>query len=142
MPLPPYAPELNSVENVWDYLRSNFLSHRVWETYDEIVDACCDRAQKSPERRPSPLRHGEVDTQARATFPAARQAALRPAPDASGEGPGDHGTSTASNTSMSATSALPLVSGPTDKARMKLTSPPIVPINIGYAKPTPVLMAK
>ena len=42
MPLPPYAPELNSVENVWDYLRSNFLSHRVWETYDEIVDACCD----------------------------------------------------------------------------------------------------
>jgi transposase len=42
MPLPPYAAELNSVENVWDYLRSNFLSHRVWETYDEIVDACCD----------------------------------------------------------------------------------------------------
>jgi len=42
MPLPPYAPELNSVENIWDYLRSNFLSHCVWDTYDAIVDACCE----------------------------------------------------------------------------------------------------
>jgi DDE superfamily endonuclease len=41
MPLPPYAPELNSVENVWNYLRSNLLSHCVWDTYDAIVDACC-----------------------------------------------------------------------------------------------------
>jgi hypothetical protein len=39
--LPPYAPELNSVENVWNYLRSNFLSHCVWHTYEAIVDACC-----------------------------------------------------------------------------------------------------
>src|ERR1700680_2131764 len=30
--LPPYAPELNPVENVWQYLRANWLSHRVWET--------------------------------------------------------------------------------------------------------------
>ena len=41
MPLPPYAP-LNSVENIWDYLRSNFLSHCVWDTYEAILDACCD----------------------------------------------------------------------------------------------------
>jgi DDE superfamily endonuclease len=33
MPLPPYAPELNSTENIWEYLRSNFLSHCVWDTY-------------------------------------------------------------------------------------------------------------
>ena len=39
--LPPYSPELNPVENVWQYLRGNSLSHRVWESYDEIVDACC-----------------------------------------------------------------------------------------------------
>ncbi len=37
-----YAPELNSVENIWDYLRSNFLSHCVWDTYEAILDACCD----------------------------------------------------------------------------------------------------
>jgi len=42
MPLPPYAPELNCVENIWDYLRSNSLSNRVWETYEAILDACCD----------------------------------------------------------------------------------------------------
>jgi transposase len=40
--LPPYAPELNPVENVWQYLRQNFLAHRVFEGYDQIVDACCD----------------------------------------------------------------------------------------------------
>jgi hypothetical protein len=44
--LPRYAPELNPVENVWEFLRSNFLSHRVWEDYDAIVDACCDAWNK------------------------------------------------------------------------------------------------
>jgi hypothetical protein len=39
--LPPYAPELNPIENVWEYLRANKLSMRVWESYDNIVDACC-----------------------------------------------------------------------------------------------------
>jgi hypothetical protein len=40
--LPPYSPELNPMENVWDYLRGNKLSHLVWETYDNIVAACAD----------------------------------------------------------------------------------------------------
>ncbi len=40
VPLPPYAPELNPMENVWDYLRANRLSARVWDTYDDILDAC------------------------------------------------------------------------------------------------------
>ncbi len=42
LPLPPYAPELNPTENIWDYLRSNSLSHCVWDTYEAILDACCD----------------------------------------------------------------------------------------------------
>lgn len=42
LPLPPYAPELNPTENVWDYLRSNLLSLRIWDDYTAIVDACCD----------------------------------------------------------------------------------------------------
>ena len=41
LPLPPYSPELNPQENVWQYLRQNYLSNRVYETYDAIVDACC-----------------------------------------------------------------------------------------------------
>lgn len=40
LPLPSYAPELNPVENVWAYLRANYLSARVWNTYDEILTAC------------------------------------------------------------------------------------------------------
>ena len=40
--LPPYAPELNPVENVWAYLRGNKLSNRVFDTYEAIVEACCD----------------------------------------------------------------------------------------------------
>lgn len=46
LPLPPYAPELNPVEQVWAYLRANFLSHRVWDSYSAIVDACCDAWNK------------------------------------------------------------------------------------------------
>lgn len=42
VPLPPYAPELNPVENIWAYLRANFLSHQVWNGYTAIVDACCE----------------------------------------------------------------------------------------------------
>ena len=53
LPLPPYAPELNPVEQVWAYLRANFLSYRVWNSYDAIVGACCDAWNKlmsTPER--------------------------------------------------------------------------------------------
>ena len=38
--LPPYSPELNPMENVWDYLRQNKLCALVWDSYDDIVDAC------------------------------------------------------------------------------------------------------
>ena len=38
--LPPYAPELNPMENVWAFLRANGLCGLVWDTYDAIVDAC------------------------------------------------------------------------------------------------------
>lgn len=31
--LPPYSPELNPMENVWDYLRQNKLCALVWDTY-------------------------------------------------------------------------------------------------------------
>lgn len=40
--LPARAPELNPVENVWQHLRQNWLSNRVFETYDDILDAGCE----------------------------------------------------------------------------------------------------
>jgi len=41
LPLPPRSPELNPVENVWQYLRQNRLSLRVWPDYAAIVETCC-----------------------------------------------------------------------------------------------------
>ncbi len=40
--LPPYAPELNPIENVWQFLRCNKLAITVFDDYDDIVDKCCD----------------------------------------------------------------------------------------------------
>jgi transposase len=40
--LPPYSPELNPVENIWQFLRQNFLSNRVFDSYEAIVAACCE----------------------------------------------------------------------------------------------------
>lgn len=42
MPLPPKCPELNPVENVWQFLRDNWLSNRVFQSYDNLVDHCCE----------------------------------------------------------------------------------------------------
>jgi len=40
--LPPYAPELNPVENVWQFLRANKLAITIFDDYQDIVDKCCD----------------------------------------------------------------------------------------------------
>jgi len=40
LPLPPYSPELNPMENVWEYLRANKLCSLVWDSYEAIVQAC------------------------------------------------------------------------------------------------------
>ena len=39
--LPSRSPELNPVENIWQYLRQNWLSNRVFDTYDAIIDDAC-----------------------------------------------------------------------------------------------------
>ena len=46
LPLPPKCPELNPTENVWQFLRDNYLSNRVFKSYDDIVDHCCDAWNK------------------------------------------------------------------------------------------------
>ena len=46
VPLPPRCPELNPTENVWQYMRQNWLSNRIFESYDEILDLCCEAWNK------------------------------------------------------------------------------------------------
>jgi DDE superfamily endonuclease len=37
--LPPASPELNPTENIWQYMRQNYLSNRVFRDYDDVVEA-------------------------------------------------------------------------------------------------------
>jgi hypothetical protein len=41
-PFPAYSPELNPMENVWEFLCANKLSARVWDSYEAITEACAD----------------------------------------------------------------------------------------------------
>ena len=46
VPLPPKCPELNPVENNWQFMRDNWLSNRVFPSYTNILDHCCDAWNK------------------------------------------------------------------------------------------------
>ena len=41
VPLPAKCPELNPQENVWQFMRDNWLSNRVFTSYENSVDHCC-----------------------------------------------------------------------------------------------------
>jgi transposase len=40
--LPSYSPELNPHENIWEYIKANYLSNKVFDTLDHVTQACCD----------------------------------------------------------------------------------------------------
>lgn len=50
IPIPSKSPELNPQENVWQFMRDNWLSNRVFGSYEEIVDHCCDAWNKLVEQ--------------------------------------------------------------------------------------------
>jgi len=50
LPLPPRSPELNPVETCWQYLRENWLSNRVFASYADILDHCCEAWNKLVDR--------------------------------------------------------------------------------------------
>ena len=37
LPLPPYSPELNPAERLWQWLRSHHLANRIYADYDELL---------------------------------------------------------------------------------------------------------
>jgi transposase len=41
LPLPPKSPELNPVENIWQFMHDNWPSNRGFKFYDDILDHCC-----------------------------------------------------------------------------------------------------
>ena len=58
--LPSRAPELNPVENIWQYLRANWLSNRVFEDYNAIVDAG-SKLGTSSSHSPKPSHQSECE---------------------------------------------------------------------------------
>src|SRR5437870_9229294 len=41
MPMPAKSPELNPTENIWQFIRDNWLSNRIFRSYEDILDHCC-----------------------------------------------------------------------------------------------------
>lgn len=46
LPLPAKSPELNPMENIWQFMRDNWLSNTIFETYEEIIEHCCKAGRK------------------------------------------------------------------------------------------------
>ena len=44
--LPPYSPELNPAESVWEHLRENSFGNRSFETLDEVEEVLCAGLKK------------------------------------------------------------------------------------------------
>ena len=49
LPLPPYAPELNPIENVWAYLRANKLAISIFAVTTTSSRSAATRGTSSPE---------------------------------------------------------------------------------------------
>ena len=50
--LPPYSPELNPVEHLWDHLRENYLGNRVFGSLEEVIRQVC-RGLKNLHQQPA-----------------------------------------------------------------------------------------
>ena len=48
--LPPYSPELNPIEDVWQDLSENALAISDFDDYPPIVDACCNAWNRFADR--------------------------------------------------------------------------------------------
>jgi hypothetical protein len=46
IPLPAKCLELNAQENVWQFMRDNWLSNRIFKSYNHIVDHACQAWNK------------------------------------------------------------------------------------------------
>jgi len=73
--LPPYSPELNPVERVWAYVKSHYMSNRIYIDYDELFAATTDAWNKIDDTRFQSLTH----TATFAPSPAAPAAVTSPA---------------------------------------------------------------
>lgn len=57
--LPSYSPELNPVERVWEYLRSHYMSNKVFKDYDELFDVASAAWNRLDQERLKSICHAE-----------------------------------------------------------------------------------
>ena len=48
---PPYSPELNPAERLWAYLRSHYMSNRIFDDYAHLLDARAEAWRQLTEER-------------------------------------------------------------------------------------------
>lgn len=41
LPLPPYSPELNPTEHIWDWIRENYFANKLCDSLDEVEERLC-----------------------------------------------------------------------------------------------------
>lgn len=66
MPLPPYSPQLNPVEKLWQYLRHHHWSNRVYKNYEALRQAAVEAWQQTclnPQKIQSICRASYVDSE-------------------------------------------------------------------------------
>jgi len=44
--LPPYCPELNPIERLWQYIKNHTIRNRIFQTIEELEIAVCDFVKK------------------------------------------------------------------------------------------------
>lgn len=49
--LPSYSPELNAIEKLWQFMRENILSHRLFDSLDHIIDALSEMTGRPRQSR-------------------------------------------------------------------------------------------
>ena len=49
VPLPPASPALSPLERIWLYLRERYLSHRVLDDYEAVLEAVCQAWNGPPD---------------------------------------------------------------------------------------------
>ena len=46
-PLPPYSPELNPIEKLWQWIRRHACRNQLFESEEKLMDALCELLQKT-----------------------------------------------------------------------------------------------
>lgn len=63
-PLPPYTPELNPIEQIWDHIREKGFKNQMFKTLNAVIDNLCDTILSTDKNTIKSITHRNwIDTQ-------------------------------------------------------------------------------